>query len=316
MLKKKRFAIEISIFCAYFTFMKIVILSRSTELYSTRSIIKAGRRRGHYMIVLDHMNCDLYTHRGKMDIYYDGFRVKGISAIIPRIGTSSTRHGSLVIRHFMNRGVYSTLEPDALLKARNKFACLQILAFNGISVPMSILSYNFDSTISLKDKLGDPPYIIKLLKSTHGLGVLKADTEQQAQALANAFSDLRQKVLIQEFISESSGRDIRAFVVGDRVVAAMERVAREGEFRSNLHRGGVGYAVELTEDEEKIAINSCKLMGLAIAGVDILRSHSGPLIIEINASPGLEGIESAAGIDIAGEIIRFVERKVKHIYPF
>ncbi len=296
--------------------MKIVVLSRNTQLYSTRSIVMAGRRRGHYMIVLDHMNCDLLTRNGEIEIYYNGFQVKGISAIIPRIGTSSTNMGALVIRQFMNRGVYSTLTPDALLSARNKFASLQILSYHGIGVPLSILSSTSENVESLIGKMGSPPYIVKLLKSTHGLGVLIAETKEQAVSLSSAFSSMGQEVLIQEFIEESRGRDIRAFVVGNKVVAAMERVARDGEFRSNLHRGGSGRAVKLTPLEEQTAIKSCKLMGLAIAGVDILRSDKGPLVLEVNASPGLEGIEGVTGVDIAGDIIRLVESKIKHAYPF
>lgn len=296
--------------------MKIVILSRSTQLYSTRSLVMAGRRRGHYMIVLDHMNCDLITKNGKIDISYNGIKIKGVSAIIPRIGASATTHGSFVIRQFMNRGVFSTLTPESLMKARNKYTSLQILSFSGVPVPMSLLASNSESIGPLIDSLGAPPYIIKLLNSTHGLGVLIAETKSQAIALTNAFSAMREQVLIQEFISESKGRDIRAFVVGDKVVAAMERVAQEGEFRSNLHRGGAGYSVKLTVEEEQIALKCCKLMGLSIAGVDILRSDRGPLVLEVNASPGLEGIESVTGIDIAGQIIRYIETKVKHSYPF
>lgn len=296
--------------------MKIVVLSRSSQLYSTRSIVMAGRRRGHYMIVLDHMNCDLSTARNQNEIFYNGHKIKGISAIIPRIGASATTYGSLVIRQFMNRGIYSSLTPQALMSARNKFTSLQILAFHGIPIPRSILSSSAESTRVLLDKMGDPPYIIKLLNSTHGLGVLIADSKEQAESLSDAFSAMRQQVLIQEFIKESSGRDIRAFVVGNKVVASMERVAQEGEFRSNLHRGGSGHSVRLTKHEEETAIKCCKLMGLSIAGVDILRSERGPLVIEVNASPGLEGIESVTGIDIASEIIRFVETKVKYAYPF
>lgn len=268
------------------------------------------------MIVLDHMNCDLVVDNEQIEVYYDGFKVKGISAIIPRIGTSATTHGALVIRQFLIKDVYTTLKPGALLSARNKFASLQILSQHGIPVPLSILSSNFNSTQALVDRIGTPPYIVKLLKSTHGLGVLKAETEEQAHSLSNAFSGLNQQVLIQEFIKESSGRDIRAFVVGNRVVAAMERIAQEGEFRSNLHRGGSGHSVNLSERERKSAIEACKLMGLSIAGVDILRSDNGPLILEINASPGLEGIESVTGVDIASQIIRFVEKKVKHSHQF
>ncbi len=268
------------------------------------------------MIVLDHMNCDLTTQNGYIDISYNGIQIKGISAIIPRIGASATTHGSLVIRQFMNRGVYSTLTPEALMSARNKFTSLQILSHNGIPVPRSILSSNADSIGPLLDRMGEPPYIIKLLNSTHGLGVLIAESKRQAESLVSAFNGMRQQVLVQEFVKESRGRDIRAFVVGNKVVAAMERVAQDGEFRSNLHRGGSGHIVELTELEEETALKSCSLMGLSIAGVDILRSDRGPLVLEVNASPGLEGIESVTGIDIAGQIIRFVEGRVKHAYPF
>ena len=290
--------------------MKIVVLSRGPHLYSTQSIVRAARRKGHYVVVIDHMYCDLVNEKGEIEIFYEGRKIKGVSAIIPRIGSSATSYGALVIRHFQHRGVYSTVKPEALLKARNKFASLQILAFNGVQVPKSILSSKAYQLDELFDELRDPPYIIKMLKSTHGLGVLKGDTKDQAIQLVEAFSNMKQKFLMQEFIEESKGTDIRAFVVGGKVVASMKRTAPEGEFRSNLHRGGRGIPVSLSEEEERTAIRSAELMGLSIAGVDMLQSSRGPLILEVNSSPGLEGIEKTTGKDIASTVINYVAKAV------
>ncbi len=291
--------------------MNIVILSRSAALYSTQSLYRAATMKGHFVQIIDHMYCDLLVKNGKSKVFYNGYELQGIHAIIPRIGATATEYGSYVIRQFENMGVYSVLKPDSLQKARNKFTCLQILAKNGIPIPdTATTNYTEDLDVFL-DLFQEHPVIIKLLSSTHGEGVIKSDTPEVSATLMEAFLNLKHKVLVQEFIKESSGTDIRAFVVGDKVVAAMERRAVEGEFRSNLHRGGSSKSIRLTNEEVSIAKKSARILGLQVAGVDILRSNKGSMVIEVNASPGLEGIETTTNVNIARSIISLVERNSK-----
>lgn len=288
--------------------MKIVILSRNSALYSTQRLIHAGRMRDHYMMVLDHLRCDLMIEQGKPVIYYDDERIHGVSAFIPRIGSSATIHGEAVVRHVESMGIYSTLSADGLIHARNKFRAHQILAANGILIPRTIMmssSYTADTMLTL---LGEPPYIIKLLSSTHGAGVLKADTFQMAMAMIEAFSRAKQRLVVQEFIEEAAGEDIRVFIVDNKIVAAMRRKAQTGDFRSNLHRGGSSDLVQLTYEEKQTALKAAKLLNLHVAGVDLLRSNRGPMVLEVNASPGLEGIEGTTRVDIAGKIIEMTEK--------
>lgn len=288
--------------------MKIVILSRNSALYSTQRLIHAGRMRDHYMMVLDHLRCDLMIEQGKPVIYYDDERIHGVSAFIPRIGSSATIHGEAVVRHVESMGIYSTLSADGLIHARNKFRAHQILAANGILIPRTIMmssSYTADTMLTL---LGEPPYIIKLLSSTHGAGVLKADTFQMAMAMIEAFSRAKQRLVVQEFIEEAAGEDIRVFIVDNKIVAAMRRKAQTGDFRSNLHRGGSSDLIQLTHDERQTALKAAKLLNLHVAGVDLLRSNRGPMVLEVNASPGLEGIEGTTRVDIAGKIIEMTEK--------
>ncbi len=291
--------------------MNIIILSRGAALYSTQSLYRAAVMRGHFVQIIDHMYCDLLIKDGKSKVFYNGYELQGIHAIIPRIGATATEYGSYVIRHFENMGVYSVLRPDSLQKARNKFTCLQILAKNGIPIPnTATTNYTEDLDIFL-ELFQEHPVIIKLLSSTHGEGVIKSDTPKVSATLLEAFLNLKHKVLVQEFIKESSGTDIRAFVVGGKVVAAMERRAVEGEFRSNLHRGGSSESIRLTNEEVSIAKKSARILGLQVAGVDILRSNKGSVVIEVNASPGLEGIETTTNVNIARSIISLVERDSK-----
>ena len=291
--------------------MKIVILSRSAELYSTHRLIQAGRNRKHVMLVLDHLRCDLMIQKDKPVLYYEDERIQNVSAVIPRIGSSATIHGEAVVRHFESMKIYSTLNADGLIHARDKFRAYQILAANGILVPKSILSSSVYTADTMLHVLGKPPYIIKLINSTHGAGVLKAETYEMAMAMIEAFGKARQRLIFQEYIKESAGQDIRVFVVDNKVVACMKREAQTGDFRSNLHRGGTSTRVELTKEEEYVSLKAARILKLDVAGVDLLRSARGPMVLEVNASPGLEGIEGTSRIDIAAKIINMVEKYVK-----
>jgi len=290
--------------------MNIIILSRSRELYSTHALVRAGRRRGHQVKVLDHMRVDISVGGELSKLFYLGQHVRGVQGVIPRIGASATNYGSLVIRHFIQQGVYSALQPEALMRARNKFSCLQVLSKHQIPIPKTIISAAGLSGKDIFDILGSPPYIIKLLESTHGNGVLKVNSVPNAAALLGQFLQANKRIIIQEYIKESKGEDIRVFIVGNKIVASMRRVPAPGEFRSNLHRGGIGFNVNLSETERKVSLRAAQLMGLSIAGVDILRSSRGPRVIEVNASPGLEGIERVTRVDVSGKIIEFMEGNV------
>lgn len=289
--------------------MNVVILSRNAALYSTDSLIKAAQRRGHHVRVIDHLMCDLVIEKDKLQIYYYNEPVDDVDAVIPRIGSSATTYGAAIIRQFTANNVYSTVRSDALLKARDKLSCLQYLAQKNLDVPKTVIINNQLMIDEMLSHIEGEQKIVKLTSGTHGLGVILTESNQNAESIIEAFQKVRQKSLIQEFIKESDGSDIRLIVVGDKVVATMCRQAKEGEFRSNLHRGGSSYAVTPTEEERQVAIKASQLLGLDVAGVDMLRSARGPLILEVNASPGLEGIEGTTGIDVAGKIMELVERK-------
>jgi len=291
--------------------MNIAILSRNPALYSTQSLARAARLRHHFVRIVDYMNCDLIIEGGQLTISYHGQVLKNIDAIIPRIGASVTTYGSAVIRQFEQKGIFSTLSSDALIKARDKLSCLQLLASKNLPVPKTIVSNNSIIYGDLLQNFDDSQVVIKLINGTHGLGVLLAESKTQAQSILEAFNKGKQKALIQEFIKESNGADIRVFIVDEEIVGTMKRQAKEGEFRSNLHRGGSSHVEEITKEEQDLALSAVKFLGLKIAGVDMLRSNKGPLILEVNASPGLEGIETTTGKDIAGRVINFVERNVK-----
>ena len=293
--------------------MRILILSRSTELYSTRSLFNAARRRKHFVRVIDHVNCNLLVSNEGNKLYYYGQLIEGYDAVIPRIGHTVTKQGESVIRHFESIDVYTVLRAEALLRARDKLSCLQLLASKGVKVPKTVYISSPHDLDSMSELIEEFPKIIKLLSGTHGLGVIKADDKSAMKATLELISGLKQKSIMQEFIAESSGMDIRALVVDNRVVASMKRQAQEGEFRSNLHRGGFGEKVILSEEEESTAIAAAKYMGLKVAGVDMLRSEEGPLVIEVNASPGLEGIETITKVDVAKKIIQLIERKAMSI---
>ncbi len=271
--------------------------------------MKACRRRNHSVRVYDHMYCDLVIENGQLEVYYNKQKVIQVDAIIPRIGSSATNYGAAVIKQFEGMGVFTTLDSTALINSRNKISCLQMLAAHGIRIPKTTLSNHAYTSGFLLNKLGDPPYILKLANSTHGMGVILSRDRQNAESIIEAFSK-DQKLMAQEFVEESKGADIRAFVVDGRVIGAMKRQARPGEFRSNLHKGGQAKLIELTKEERDMAISASEIMNLHVAGVDMLQTSEGPSVLEVNASPGLEGIETTTKIDIAGEIIRFIERRM------
>lgn len=291
--------------------MNIAILSRGAYLYSTQSLRRACLRRGHQVRILDHMRCTLAIDRGEAQVYYDDEIQEPFDAVIPRIGSSVTQQGAAVINHFEMMKVFCTTNSDALLYARDKLRCLQKLAFAGIETPKTIAAGEGQNIGALLSNFSSMPIIVKLLESTHGAGVMLAETRRSAEATVEAFQKLGERVIMQEFIAEASGSDVRAFVVDGKVVAAMERRAKEGEFRSNLHRGASAVSTILSKEEEWVAQHAAKILGLSIAGVDLLRSERGPLIIEVNASPGLEGIETVTGVDVAGRIISFIEREIE-----
>lgn len=291
--------------------MKIIILSRSFGLYSTQSLYKAAIARGHFVQIIDYMLCDMFIKNNKFTISFMGEELTEVDAIIPRIGVNVTDYGSLVIKHFEQLNVYTTMKSESLIRTRNKFGSLQLLAKNGIPVPDTAISWNFENLNNFIAEFGEHPAVIKLLSSTHGDGVFKSETAKSSSTLMEAFLRLNHEVLIQKFITESAGTDIRVFVVGNKVVAAMQRIAQNDEFRSNIHRGANAIPIRLTKEELKIAKESAKLMDLDIAGVDIMRSNKGPVVIEINASPGLEGIETTTKVNISKHIIQHIENKTK-----
>ena len=273
-------------------------------------LVEAAQKRGHEIRVIDHSKCDLVIEKKKPKVLYRGEEITGVNAVIPRIGASVTFYGTAVVRQFEMMNVFTAVESQALVRSRDKLRSLQILSRAGLGLPKTVFTnYSKDVERTLKE-VGGAPVIIKLLEGTQGLGVVLAENKKAAVSVIEAFNGLKARVIVQEFITESRGEDIRAFVVDGHVVGAMVRTAKEGEFRSNLHRGGSAKVVELTLEEEIAAIKAANAMKLGIAGVDMLRSDRGPLIIEVNSSPGLEGIESATGVDIAGQIIKYIEKNV------
>jgi len=291
--------------------MRILILSRNPALYSTQSLLRACYRRGHYARVIDHLMCDLIIEKGNLRVLYQGEQLEGYDAIIPRIGSSVTNFGTTVIRQFEKMGVFTVTRSESILRARNKLRCYQILASEGIPVPKTLLPNYAQFDEEIIEDLFTTPLVIKLLESTHGLGVIKSDSYHNATSTIEAFFRMKHKILVQEYIKESKGADIRVFVVDGHIMASMKRQAKDGEFRSNLHRGATATIEQLSEQEKFLSRKVCKLMGLEVAGVDLLRSKHGSLVLEINSSPGLEGIETVSGIDIAGSIIKYVERRVR-----
>jgi len=292
--------------------MKIAILSRSPESYSTKRLVEVGAARGHEMVVLDHLKCVLVIEQGKPHVYYKGVEVTDVNAIIPRIGASVTFYGSAVVRQFEMMKIFSAVESQALVRSRDKLRCLQQLAKIGIPIPKSAFAYSPRTVDDVIDQVGGIPVIIKLLEGTQGLGVILAETRISAKSVIEAFLDVQVNILVQEFVKEAQGADVRAFVVDGQVVGAMRRKGAEGDFRSNLHRGGSAEVVKLTSQEKALAIKSARHLGLGVAGVDMLPTKRGYIVNEVNSSPGLEGIEKVTGNDIAAKIIDYCERN-EHI---
>ncbi len=288
--------------------MKLAILSRNRKLYSTRRLVEAAHSRGHTVRVVDPLRCYMRISPGLAEIHYKGKVLEGFDAIIPRIGASITFYGTAVVRQFESMGVYTVNGSDGIGRARDKLRSMQLLSQQGIGLPTTVCADSPDDTDDLVAMLGEPPHILKLVEGTQGQGVVLTETLSASISLAEAFRGVRAHFLMQEFIREAKGSDVRCFVVGGKVIATMMRQAREGEFRSNLHRGGSGSRVKLTREENSTAVRAAATMGLGVAGVDLLRSERGPLVLEVNSSPGLEGIETVSGIDVAGIIIDYIER--------
>jgi ribosomal protein S6--L-glutamate ligase len=288
--------------------MKIAILSRGPKLYSTRRLVEAAEQRGHEVVVIDHLKCVLVIEKGNPHIFLGGKEITGIDAIIPRIGTSVTFYGAAVVRQFEQMKVFSSVESQALVRSRDKLRSLQLLAKAGIGMPKTAFASAPKNIETVLEQVGGAPVVIKLLEGTQGIGVILAETHKSAKSVIESFLALKANILVQEFIKEAGGADIRAFIVDGKIVGAMKRQGLPGEFRSNLHRGGSANVIELSKEERETAIKAAKKLGLAIAGVDMLQSSRGPLVMEVNSSPGLEGIEGATGVDIAGKIIEYVER--------
>lgn len=291
--------------------MKIAILSRNPRLYSTRRLIEVAESRGHSVEVFDVLRAYINISSGSPEIHYKGRVLSGFDAVIPRIGASVTFYGTAVLRQFEMMGVYPVNESVAISRSRDKLRSLQLLSRKNVGMPVTGFSHSPDDTDDLLNFIGQPPYVIKLLEGTQGIGVVLAETRKAAESVIEAFRGVKAQILVQEFIAEAGGADIRCFVVAGKVVAAMKRQAKEGEFRSNLHRGGTAMLVKLTKEERATAINAAKIMGLNVAGVDLLRSSRGPLVMEVNSSPGLEGIEAASGKDVAGMIIEHIEQNAR-----
>jgi ribosomal protein S6--L-glutamate ligase len=289
--------------------MKIAILSRNPKLYSTKRLKEAGEQRNHDMIVLDHTKINIVIERKKPQVYYQGEKLVDIDAVIPRIGASVTFYGTAVVRQFEMMKIFTTVESQALVRSRDKLRSLQVLSRAGLGLPKTVFTNYSKDVGSVIDTVG-VPCVMKLLEGTQGVGVVLAETRSAAESVLEAFQGLKARVIVQEFVKEAGGADLRALVVDGVVVGAMKRQGKEGEFRSNLHRGGSASLIELSEDEENAALKAARVMGLGVAGVDMLQSNSGPKIMEVNSSPGLEGIEGATGKDIAKSIIRYIERHV------
>ena len=286
--------------------MKLAILSRNSKLYSTRRLVEAARAQGHSVRVLDPLRCYLRISSDGFAMRYKGMPISGYAAVVPRIGASVTRYGCAVLRQFELMGSYTPNSAAAIARARDKLRCHQVLASRGIGLPVTVFGDNPDDTGDLLAMLGPPPHVVKLNEGTQGNGVMLTEKLSASRGAIETLRGLYANFIVQEFIAEAKGADLRCFVVGDRVVAAMRRQAPKGDFRSNLHRGGTAKAVRATRAEMDTAVRAAKILGLGVAGVDLIRSKRGPLVLEVNSSPGLEGIEEATGVDVAGAIITHV----------
>ena len=288
--------------------MRIALLSSNPELYSSRRVLEAGRERGHDMLIIDYLRCHMSVVSHRPALSYQGQMLTDIDAVIPRVGASKSIYGVAVVRQFEMMGVYTANTSQAISRSRDKLRALQLLSRKGIGLPVTGICHSPEDIDHVVATVGGAPLVIKLLEGTQGIGVVLAETDQAARSVIEAFRGLDVNILVQEFIKEADGADIRVFVVGEKVVAAMLRKGAEGDFRSNLHRGGSASKVKLTPEERSTAVRSAKAMGLRIAGVDMLRSNHGPVVMEVNSSPGLEGIETTTGKDVAGMLIDYVAK--------
>ena len=291
--------------------MKIALLSRNRKLYSSRRIIEAAEERGHEIKVIDVLRAYMNIAAHRPTIHYKGESLEGFDAVIPRIGASVTAYGTAVLRQFEMMGVASLNESVAVSRSRDKLRSLQLLSRKGIGMPLTGYASKPDDIKDVIKMVGGAPLVVKLLQGSQGIGVVLAETQKAAESVIEGFMGIKADILIQEFIKEADGSDIRCFVIDGKVVAAMKRQAQKGEFRSNLHRGGTSSLIKITPEERSIAVRAARIMGLTVAGVDLLRSNHGPVVIEVNSSPGLQGIESATGKDVAGMMIDFIERSCK-----
>ena len=293
--------------------MKIAVLSRSPNIHSTKRLVEAAKARGHEVRVVDHVRCfmDITSDRPSLHYQDEEFAAEHFDAVIPRIGASVTFYGTAVVRQFEMMGVYSVNESVAITRSRDKLRSLQLLSRRGVGIPVTAFARSPDDVPGLIREVGGAPLVIKLLEGTQGIGVVLAETRTAAKSVIQGFMGLSANILVQEYIKEAGGSDIRCFVVGGKVIAAMQRTAPEGDFRSNLHRGGSASLVKRTPKERRTAVNAAKIMGLNVCGVDLLRSDRGPLVMEVNSSPGIGGIEAATGKDVANLIIEFIEREAR-----
>jgi ribosomal protein S6--L-glutamate ligase len=290
--------------------MKIAILSRNPSLYSTARLKAAGEERGHTVKVVDYLRCYMNITSHRPQVIFQSAELEGFDAIIPRIGASHTFYGTAVVRQFEMMGVFTINESQAISRARDKLRSLQLLARGGIGLPVTGFAHSTKDIDGLLETVGGPPVIVKLIEGTQGVGVVLAETRKAAESVIAAFRQLNANILVQEYIKEARGADIRAFVIGNRVVCSMLRQGAPGEFRSNLHRGGTAEKVRLTPEERSTAVRAARTMGLNVCGVDMLRSNHGPVVMEVNSSPGLEGIEATTGVDVGGKIIEYIEKSL------
>lgn len=295
--------------------MKIAILSRARNCYSTKSLVAAAKSLNHEVLVIDPLQCYMNIASRRPEIHYQDRSLEKFDAIIPRIGASITFYGCSVLRQFEMMGTFSINSSVAISRSRDKLRALQLLARKGVGMPVTSFAHASCNVNDLINMVGGAPLVVKLLEGTQGIGVVLAETKKAAESVIEAFFSLKQNIMVQEYIKEANGQDIRCFIVGDQVVAAMARQAKAGEFRSNLHRGGSASSIQITDEEQETAIHAAKIMGLHVAGVDLLRSSRGPLVLEVNSSPGLEGIETATGLNVAEAVIHYIETNAQPIDP-
>ncbi len=291
--------------------MKLALMCRNAELYSHKRLVEAAKERGHEMDVIDHLRCYINITSHRPTVRYRGENLPHYDAVIPRIGASVTFYGTAVLRQFEVMGVYPVNESVAITRSRDKLRSLQLLARKGIGLPVTVFAHRTSQADEILEMIGGAPVVIKLLEGTQGIGVVLGETQKAAESIIQAFGGVNTNILVQEFIKEAGGEDIRCIVVGEKVVASMKRKGKEGDFRSNIHRGGSAEKIKITPQERSTAVSAAKAMGLNFCGVDLLRANHGPVVMEVNSSPGLEGIENATGVDVAGQVIEFIEKHAK-----